>query len=366
MLDKRDMTTPGEQHGLSRELRLLLTMSVPTVVITASRTVVSFTDMFMVSRLGTEAAAALMPANLGVFCLIALGMGTMTAVNTYSSQCLGRGRPEDAARYAMQALLAALSFGVLAIPLIPLVPGFARTFGHAPEVLKLEMEYMGIALLSVGPSIGAVGVAYYFVGLHRPRISMYASLWEVLANLVGNYALIYGHFGFPAMGVAGCAWSTLFASSSRLAFLLIWFWSAPYRREFKTGEALRVELSKMAGLLRVGLPVGASFSIELISWTVFINYLVGRFGTAHLAANNFVFQYLHISFMPAVGIGMSLSAVIGKAIGQRDYPLAVRRYYLGTALCVGWMGLCGAAFLIWREPLIGFWTDDPEVIAVGM
>ena len=130
MIDERDMKMAGERPGLSRELRALLTMSVPTVVITASRTVVSFTDMFMVSRLGTDAAAALMPANLGVFCLIALGMGTMTAVNTYSAQCLGRGRAEDAARYAVQALLAALSFGVLAVPLIPLVPGLVRSFGE--------------------------------------------------------------------------------------------------------------------------------------------------------------------------------------------------------------------------------------------
>jgi MATE family multidrug resistance protein len=341
-------------------------MSIPTVVITTSRTVVGFTDLAMVSRLGTEAAAALLPANLAIFVLIGLGMGGASAVNTFASQSLGRGRPTDGALYAVQSILISLVFGLAALPLIPFVPGVIAWFGHAPEVLRLETEYASIGLLSVAPSVGAVALGYYFIGIHQPRISMYASLFEVVANFAGNYVLIFGKFGFPELGVAGCAWSTVLASSSRIGLMLLWFWTARFRREFGTGRALRIDMPKMVGLVRVGWPVGVSFALEIVCWTVFTNVLVGRFGTVHLAANNFVFQYLHISFMPAVGIGMALSAVVGKAVGQGDYRLAAHRSHLGTALCVGWMGTCGTAFLVFREPLMSLWTDDAEVISLGM
>lgn len=321
--------------------------------------------MAMVSRLGTEAAAALMPANLAVFCLIGVGMGMMSSVNTFSSQSLGRNRPEEGGAYLIQGLAVSLGIGLLALPLIWFVPTVAAWFGHAPEVRALEEAYARIGLVSVGPSVAAVGASYYFVGMHRPRVAMFASLLEVVVNFVANYALIFGKFGFPAMGVSGCAWSTVLASSVRLAFLLFWFWSARYRREFRTGSIVRIDLPKMRRLLRVGLPVGLTFGSELVCWSVFTVYLVGRFGTAHLAANNFVFQYLHVSFMPAVGVGMALCALIGKAMGQGDHRLVVRRAYLGAAICVGWMGLCGASLVIFREPLMRLWTDDPEVILLG-
>ena len=347
------------------ELRAILVLSLPTVVITASRTVVGFTDMAMVSRLGTEAAAALMPANLTLFCLIGLGMGIMSAVNTFASQSLGRDRPQDGARYMVQSQIVSLGFALVALPLIAAVPTIVSWFGHDEGVRLLEQSYAQIGLLSVGPSVAAVGVSYYFVGIHRPRVSMWASLLEVAVNLVGNYVFIFGKFGLPALGVAGCAWSTVLASSVRLVLLLICFASPYYRREFRTGGAWHLDLKRLRALLRVGWPIGASFGAELVSWSVFTVYLVGRFGTVHLAANNFVFQYLHVSFMPAIGIGMAVSALVGKAIGQRDIPLAVHRTWLGVALCVGWMGLCGLGFLVFRFPLMRLWTSDPEVIQLG-
>lgn len=343
----------------------LLWLSLPVVIITLSRTVMSFVDFVMVSQLGTAAQAAIMPANLVMFCLIAVGMGTMTAVTTFASQALGRGRPPEAAAYCWQALWFSLAAGLLTLPIWWICPAIVALWDHEPDVAALEVIYARIILLSVGPSTAAAGLAYFFIGIQRPWVATWAAVLANLVNLIADYALIFGHFGLPAMGIAGAAWATVIGVCVRLAVQMAWFVRPAVARTFAVLRTWRPDARRLGNLLGIGMPTGMTFLLELAAWTVFTNWLVARFGTPHLAASNIIFQYLHISFMPAVGVGIALCSVTGKAIGQRRFDLVYRHTYRATALCVGWMGLCGLAFWLFRYPLMDLLSDEPAVIAIG-
>ena len=121
----------------------------------------------------------------------------------------------------------------------------------------------------------------------------------------------------------------------------------------------------MAQILRIGIAAGATFALDLGSWAIFVSFVIGKFGADVLAGNNAATSFMQLSFMPAYGLSIGLTALVGRYIGQGDYRAAKRRAYLGMACACCYMTLMGAVFYIFRRPLIGLFRHEPEVIAAG-
>lgn len=354
-----------EADRQSSDLRVLAAMAAPIVVSTFSRTVMSFVDFAMVSQLGKEAQAAVGAASIMLFVLLGFGIGTMTCVNTYVSQCLGRRQLADCSAYAYQGLWVAGLMGVLALLTWDWVAPMFALFGHAREVLELEITYAQIGLFSVGPTIAAVAVNNFFNGIHRPVVGMISAVSANAVNILADYVLIFGNWGFPAMGVAGAAWATVLAVSLRVLWLLVAMMWPTFRRTYHCTRTWGWDTAKVRNLLAIGLPAGLQFVGDILAWGLFINWMIGGFGTEHLAASNILMQYMSVSFMPAVGVGIALTSVVGRAIGQRDYAAAIRRARLGVSLVAAYAGLMGLTFLVARGPLIRFFSSDPQVLAIA-
>ncbi len=111
-----------------------------------------------------------------------------------------------------------------------------------------------------------------------------------------------------------------------------------------------------------GLPAGVQFTIDIVAFTIFTLLLVGRFGTAQLAAHNLVFKFLEISFMPTVGLGTAVTAAVGKAIGQGRPDLARTIVRWATLFAILYMGTIGLGYVVFNHRLPGLLSDDPEVI----
>jgi MATE family multidrug resistance protein len=104
---------------------------------------------------------------------------------------------------------------------------------------------------------------------------------------------------------------------------------------------------------------------DVAAWTVFMNVIIAGFGTAALAANSFAFTYMHLCFMPAIGVGHAVTALVGKYIGMRRPDLAARRAHLGFFVCAAYMVTTGLLLAAFRHQLIGVFSADPEVQRVG-
>ncbi len=359
-------STPTEPAARRSDLAAVLALALPVIVTTVSRTVMGFVDFGMVSLLGTDAQAALTPASMMVFCFISFGIGTMACVTTFASQALGRKTHADASAYAWQAVYLSLGLGLIGLMSWPVAPRLFAWFGHAPAVQQLEVEYFTVCLLSIAPSTAAVGLANFFIGVHRPAAAVYTAVGANLFNIAANYVLIFGGFGLvEPMGIAGAAWGTVLATTFRTVWLALVMTSAPYAREFAPRQTAKPQAAKVRNLLRIGLPASVQFSIDMMGWTLFITWLVAQFGTTHLAATNIVFQYLHVSFMPAVGVGIALNSLVGRALGTGDFAAARRHVRVGAKVNISYMGLMGLAFFLLRTPLVRLFSDDQGIVAVG-
>jgi MATE family multidrug resistance protein len=343
----------------------LLQLSAPVIASMISRVAMGFVDFAMVSTLGTQAQAAMPAANMVLFSVIGFGMGALSMVNTFVSQALGRSEPRECSAFAWQGAYLGLLLWCVALPGWWAIPSLFAWIGHEPGVQALEVEYAKIGLLSMGPALASMALAGFFTGLHRPRVPLIAAVVSNLFNVAGNYALIFGHWGFPAMGVAGAAWATTLASVLNAAILLAWLLTPTYQREFFTRDMWRPSLERMKRLSWFGLPAGAHFAFDIATWTVFTNVFVGRFGQEQLAAHNICMQFLHLSFMPAVGIGVALGVMVGKFIGERQLAMAHAAVRWGMTVGLAYMGLLGVAMFVWRFDLVLLFNDDPEVVKWG-
>ncbi len=358
----------------------MLVIAAPTVATMTSYTLMQFVDGWMVSRIEPASpdfvAAQGNGGNLA-WVPMAFVMGLMGIVNTYVSQNLGAGKPERGPAYAWNALWMCVLAAILLVPYGLALPYiFAHpALGHTPSVQALETPYAQILVFGAIFSLCTRALAQFFYGLHRPGIVLIAAVIGNLTNLGLNYLLIYGRpeIGIPAFGLAGAAMGTVVGTMVELAIPLSVFLSKAYDRQYGTRRAWRVSLGHIRDIFRTGWPAALMFGNEMVCWAIFMTGLCSRFGAASSAASWITLRYMQLSFMPAVGISVAMTAMVGKALGAGRPDIAAQRAKIGMMLTMGYMGLCALAFVVFRSELVGVFiaSDMPAgeqaaVLAVGV
>ncbi len=347
----------------------LLRLALPIIAMMVSRMLMGFIDFVMVSQLGTEAQAAISPASLFVFVVACLGLGIATAVQTFVSQADGRGVPGQGGAYAWQSFYIAAAFGLLTLPVAATTDlwygWIARLGQHPAETAVMEIEYVRIGLWAVAPSIVCIGLNGFFTGIRRPWVGFIAVVASLGANLLGNWLLIFGNLGFPALGIAGAAYATVIAWCVRGAVLTVAMLLPTFDRRYNTRRSQAPSWDKLAALIRVGGPTSLGWLVDIGSWCIFLMLIVPPFGEAAMAASNVGLQLMHLSFMPAVGIGIALCSQVGFAIGAGRPERAVQHTRVAFQLTGLYMGTVGLLFWLAREPLVYAFNQDPEVVEIG-
>ncbi len=358
-----DRTGPPDYET---SLAYMFKLAGPMVVSTISLTVMQFVDRFMVSRLGTEALAAVLPAGFVGFLPGGFAMGALTSLNTFVSQSFGRGEKANCSRYFWQALYMATAYCTLILAIMwPTARSIFVLLGQPSAVVPMEVIYLRITLLANFVAIINWSSNHFFMGIHRPVIIMCSSLCGQIANVFANYVLIFGKLGLPAMGIAGAAWGTFIGMGVAASINLVVFLSGAIHEQFGSRRTLRPDLAAMRALLAVGVPAGIGLMTNVALWGVVLFALVGRFGKEAMAATSAVLSYTNLSTMPIVGISTALTAAVGKAIGAGRKELAMRQTKGCLRIGLIYMGLVGACFLFLRNSLMVFWSKDPEVLATG-
>jgi multidrug resistance protein, MATE family len=348
-------------------LGFMLKLAGPIVITTISFTLLQFVDRIMVSRLGTAALAAVLPAGFTASIPAACVMGVFAGLGTFVSQCFGRGQKKECTSYFWQAVYMGVAFSLVIMAICwPLAPAIFRSFGHEPEVVALEVIYFRIMLFGNISVVFVWAGVQFFMGIHRPLLSMYAALIAQVVNLIMNYALIFGKFGFPAMGIAGSAWGTVIGITVGGGIRMATFLSGDFRTEFASSRMLKPNLRKMADLLKVGLPAGVELALSAGVWGATLFWLVGRFGKEAQAATSAALACTNLSTMPIEGIKTALSVAVGKSIGEDKDLTAVKQTRLCLRLALMYMGLVGLSFLLFGRTFMRLWSSDDKVIQIGV
>ena len=368
------MTRDDDQHltlqdrqSRRAEVRNVIAISIPMVITTSSRALMDIVDYVMITRLELdEAQAAILPAQIIMWSYIIVGLGIASMVNTFASQSFGRGRHRDCSAYAWQSVYLAAVFGLIALALRPQLPAMIAWIGHETVVQELELAYTRVALLTVAPTITAYGLGWFFVGVHRPWVTMWTAIEANVVNIAVSFVLIFGHLGFEPMGIAGAAWGTLAAVCYRALRLMLTLVAPSTARQFHSRTTWRPSWRCLKGLLRIGLPCSLQWLCDVVVWAIFVSVLVGsKFGTIHLIATNTAWQYMRVAFLPTIGVGQALTALVGKSIGAGDPQRAIRETRIGTLIIVGYMGALSLLYYLRGPDLIRFFNTDPEVVRIG-
>jgi MATE family multidrug resistance protein len=358
-----NLKDPARWWGLGEVVRL----SVPGVLNTVSFSIMQFVDGWMVAKVSPEAMAAQLMGSLVALTLDCFFMGILSCISTFASQNLGAGQPDRAARYGWQGLWLAWAVGLAQALLIPVAGPLLGLFVKSPTILALGTGYFQVLVAGAGLMLMASALGSYFLGIHKPMIPLVAGVIGNAANLAWAYILIFGKFGFPAMGLMGAAVGTFIGLLVQAGVFMAVFVAGPLAREFQVRRQWRFSWTTTAEFLRIGIPAGAMFLGDILMWVLFLGWIVGTFGKAHLEASTILWRYWSLCFLPALGVGTAATAIVGRHCGARRPDLTRRRAHAALLLVEAYMVGSGAFMWIFRGWLVAQFNEsgDPVVQAVA-
>jgi multidrug resistance protein, MATE family len=351
-------------------LRALFLLAWPIIVSRSTQVVIGLGDSLMVAHLGEDGLAATTTGAFNSFAVLILPMGVVFIVSSFASQLFGAGDAVGARRYGVYGLVLAALTQLLAFVLLPALPLVLGQLSYTPEVRSLIHDYLWLRLLSVGAAVGLETLANFYGGLGNTRLPMQVNVLAMVLDLVGNWMLIGGHWGAPAMGVAGAALSSTLSTVFVFGlFLGVFLWEG--RRPQNGGRALPrgLTLHEFRRMLRFGLPSGFNWFFEFFAFNLFINTVLAGLGTTALAAFMAVMQINSVAFMPAFGLSSAGAILVGQCIGAQRKDLVPRVVRMTWAAAAGWQGLVSLFYValpvLLLEPFANAQSKAAGLLVVG-
>jgi len=325
--------------------REVLVVAIPLILSTATWSIQHFVDRMFLAWYSPEAIAAALPAGMLQFSMVSIFMGTAGYVSTFVAQYYGAGRYQRIGPALWQGIYMSLIGGLLILCAIPFAEPIFSLVGHSPPVQANEVVYFKILCLGAGPYIASYALSGFYSGRGKTWPVMWVNVFTTAVNLVLDYVLIFGHWGFPELGIEGAGIATVIAGVFSLALFLALLGTGNTNRTFHTLKGWRPEGDLFVRLLRYGFPSGVQFFLEMAGFTGFI-LIVGRLGTASLAATNIAFNINTLAFMPMIGCGIAISVLVGQYLGANKPGLAQTAAYSGFHLTLSYMIAIGAAYVL--------------------
>jgi MATE family multidrug resistance protein len=323
--------------------RELLRTALPLILATSASTIQQVVDRLFLNWYSPEAIAASMPAGILNFCLMTFFLGTAGYANTFIAQYFGAGIKDRIGPVIWQGIYISLIGAVFIAALVPLAPWFFGLLGHAPGVRKDEIAYFSVLSLGSLPFLLGNVLSCFYSGQGRTWPLFAANIIATAVNAVLDYCLIFGHWGFPEMGITGAGIATVIAGFASLAYYILALSAPRLRREFALWKSTAVVPGLLLRMLKYGIPSGLQFFLDVVGWTGVI-LLIGRIGTTELAASNIAFNLNMFAFMPMVGFGIAVSIVVGQYLGANRPEIAARSVWICFGLTFGYMLLISLGY----------------------
>jgi MATE family multidrug resistance protein len=325
-------------------------------------TFVAFADNIMVGQLGTAELAAVSLGNSFVFIAMSLGIGFSTAITPLVAEADGAGNKADGKSALKHGLVLCTFLGLSLFGVILLCKPLMYTMQQPTEVVELAIPYLELVAFSLVPLIIFQAFKQFSEGLSQTKYPMYATIVANVVNIILNYLLIFGSFGFPKMGIVGAAIGTLVSRIIMVGF--IWFLLKKKKKfhDYVTGfNFKKIEKIVMQKIISLGFPSALQMFFEVAIFTAAI-WLSGVLGKNAQAANQIALNLSSMTFMVGMGLGVAAMVRVGNQKGLKNF-VDLRRIAISIFLLTFLLEIVFAAvFLLGRNWLPTIYLDVDDIV----
>ncbi len=345
------------------ELRALLTLAVPVVVVQVGMMFMGVVDTLMVGHVSAAALAAVALGNLYFFAVAIFGMGVLMGLDPIIAQAVGAHDDAAISRGVQRGMLLAAMLSLPAMVLLWPAGHVFRWLEQPAEVVPLAGTYARLVIPGVLPFLGFAVLRQTLQAMGRMRAIVVTIVAANLLNVLLNWVLVFGHLGAPPLGVAGSSIATTTSRWTMALVLLGLSWPL-LRRHLLPILPETLQLKPLGRMLRLGAPIGIQFELEYGAFGL-TGILMGRLGTTQMAGHQVALNLASLTYMVPLGVSAAAAVLVGQAVGRGD-PQGTRRH-ARTALMVGaaFMLVTGATFLTIPGTLAGLYTNAPGVLLVA-
>lgn len=301
-----------------KEFNYNLRLSFPIIIGLLGHTIVGIVDNIMVGKLDPDNLAAVSLGNSFLFIAMSIGIGFSAAITPVVAEADSQNNSDRLRKAFSNGFLLCLFLGVFLFIAILICKPLLKLLGQPQIVVDLAIPYLDIVAFSLIPLLMFQSLKQYSDGLSMTSYSMYATIFANLINILVNYVLIFGKFGFPQLGIIGAAIGTLI---SRLIMFIVLYILLKKNRIIKNISRQFFQINKkiFIKIISLGFPTSLQMLFEVGIFTSAI-WLSGLLGEVTQSANQIVLNISSFTFMVASGLGLSASIRAGNQKGFNDYP----------------------------------------------
>jgi MATE family multidrug resistance protein len=338
-------------HFNMATLRTLMAIALPMVVSQGALAVMIVTDRYFMSQIDPTHMAASLGGGVAFFFSLCFFFGVISYANALVAQYRGAGEPGKCSRVVTQGLI----MGLLCQPIMFIIGFYVlklfSAMGHEQSMLELERSYYSILMLGSLFALWKACLSSYFAGIGRARVVMVCDVAGLMLNIPLCWAMAFGHFGFPAMGIEGAAWSTVLSSIFALALFGIYYLARQNRLDFAVMASLTFDWPVLRRYLRLGLPSGVELFLNVAAFNLFL-LMFQSYGVAESAAAAIVFNWDMLSFIPMLGLNIAIVTMIGHSVGARSMEKTNEVISAGFVLAIAYSSMLALLYVVFRFPLV--------------
>ncbi|MCK0149551.1 MATE family efflux transporter [Marivita sp. S6314] len=350
-------------------VRAVLVLGMPLVGGHLAQMAIGLTDTIMVGWYGAEALATVTLANTLFFTVFLVGAGFAMAVMPMVAKYQAEGDDQKVRRSTRMGVWLSAMYCVGVFPLMWWSDAVLQALGQTPEISGDAQIYLRVLAFGVLPALITMTLKSYLAALEKTQVVFWVTVVAVPFNAVANYALIFGNFGFPELGLKGAAIASLSTHIFSCAVVI------GYISVFVTQHALFQRLWKsdpdmLSEVFRLGWPIGLTLLSETGLFAASA-IMMGWLGTVPLAAHGIAIQLASLTFMLHLGLSNAATVRAGNALGRKDVSHLVRGGIVALVMSVLIALVTVVIFVAFPEALISIFLDPddparPQIIVVGV
>lgn len=240
-------------------------------------------------------------------------------------------------------------------------PAFLTSFISSPAVLAESLVFLQYRQYGLLFGFLVLGCNALFVGCTQTKVISYSTMVMAISNIVLDYLLIFGHYGFPQMGIAGAALATNIAEFLTFGFYLIWIYSRSNVKKYQLFRLRKIDNALFRALLKLSVPVMFQYFFSFSAWFVFF-LIIEQIGETALAASNITRSIYMVIMIPVWGLSAAVNTLVTNTIGRNEHhkvlPLIYKVFWGGTFINI----LLVQVIIFFPHPIISFYTDNTDLI----